>query len=121
MIAGAVAMVAAIAWSQETKPAAKYGDMSLVSQDMLDRAAGDGNNFLHTNGDYTQLRYYRNRQISRMNVAKLRPAWIFQTEVMESMETSPIVVNGTTSRRRTATFTRSMPAPAKSCGTSSRS
>jgi len=94
-IAGAVAMVAAIAWSQETKPAAKYGDMSLVSQDMLDRAAGDGNNFLHTNGDYTQLRYYRNRQINRMNVAKLRPAWIFQTEVMESMETSPIVVNGT--------------------------
>jgi glucose dehydrogenase len=81
MIAGAVAMVAAIAWSQETKPAAKYGDMSLVSQDMLDRAAGDGNNFLHTNGDYTQLRYYRNRQINRMNVAKLRPAWIFQTEV----------------------------------------
>jgi alcohol dehydrogenase (cytochrome c) len=88
-------MVSAIAWSQETKPAAKYGDMSLVSQDMLDRAAGDGNNFLHTNGDYTQLRYYRNRQINRMNVAKLRPAWIFQTEVMESMETSPIVVNGT--------------------------
>jgi alcohol dehydrogenase (cytochrome c) len=81
-------MVAAIAWSQETKPAAKYGGMSLVSQDMLDRAAGDGNNFLHTNGDYTQLRYYRNRQINRMNV-------IFQTEVMESMETSPIVVNGT--------------------------
>ena len=56
--------------------------MSLVSQDMLDRAAGDGNNFLHTNGDYTQLRYYRNRQINRMNVAKLRPAWIFQTEVI---------------------------------------
>src|SRR6516162_1131444 len=94
-IAGAVAMVAAIAWSQETKTAAKYGDMSLVSQDMLDRAAGDGNNFLHTNGDYTQLRYYRNRQINRGNVAKLRPAWIFQTEVTESMETSPIVVNGT--------------------------
>ena len=94
-LAGAAAMVATTAWSQETKPAAKYGNMSLVSQDMLDRAAGDSNNFLHTNGDYTQLRYYSDRQINRNNVGKLRPAWIFQTEVMESMETSPIVVNGT--------------------------
>src|SRR5580704_10459920 len=94
-LAGAVTMLATLAWSQETKPATKYGDMSLVTQDLLDRAANDGSNFLHTNGDYTQLRYYRNRQINRNNVAKLRPAWIFQTEVMESMETSPIVVNGT--------------------------
>ena len=93
-LAGAVAMLATAAWSQEVKPATKYGDMSLVSQDLLDRAASDGNNFLHTNGDYTQLRFYPNRQINRGNVAKLRPAWIFQTEVKESMETSPIVVNG---------------------------
>jgi alcohol dehydrogenase (cytochrome c) len=94
-LASAVTMLAGVAWSQEVKPATKYGDMSLVTQDLLDRAANDGSNFLHTNGDYTQLRYYRNRQINRNNVAKLRPAWIFQTEVMESMETSPIVVNGT--------------------------
>jgi PQQ-dependent dehydrogenase (methanol/ethanol family) len=94
-IACAVGMAATTAWSQETKPATKYGDMSLVSQDLLDRAASDGSNFLHTNGDYGQLRFYRNRQINRDNVAKLRPAWIFQTEVMESMETTPIVVNGT--------------------------
>jgi alcohol dehydrogenase (cytochrome c) len=80
--------------AQEVKQATKYGDMSAVSQDMLNRAAGDGNNFLHTNGDYNQQRYYPNRQINRSNVAKLRPAWIFQTDVKESMETSPIVVNG---------------------------
>jgi len=94
-IACAVVMATTAAWSQEIKPAPKYGDMSLVTQGLLDRAAGDSSNFLHTNGDYTQLRFYRNRQINRGNVAKLRPAWIFQTEVMESMETSPIVVNGT--------------------------
>ncbi len=71
-----------------------YGDMQTVTQDMLNRAAGDGNNFLHTNGNYEQTRYYPSRQINVGNVHKLRPAWIFQTEVVESQETTPIVVNG---------------------------
>ena len=35
-----------------------YGNMQAVTQDMLDNAAGDGNNFLHTNGNYHQTRYY---------------------------------------------------------------
>ena len=76
------------------KPAPKYGDMSTVTQDLLNRAGTDGNNFLLTNGDYRQQRYYPNSQINRANVARLRPAWIFQTDLMESIETSPIVVNG---------------------------
>jgi alcohol dehydrogenase (cytochrome c) len=76
------------------KPAPKYGDMSTVTQDLLNRAGGDGNNFLLTNGDYRQQRYYPNSEINRANVARLRPAWIFQTDVMESIETSPIVVHG---------------------------
>jgi len=71
-----------------------YGDMQLVTQDMLDRAEGDGNNFLHTNGNYDQTRFYPASQINVANVRNLRPAWIFQTEVVESMETTPIVVNG---------------------------
>jgi PQQ-dependent dehydrogenase (methanol/ethanol family) len=71
-----------------------YGDMQSVTQDMLNRAAGDGNNFLHTNGNYDQTRYHPARQINTSNVHKLRPAWIFQTEVVETMETSPIVVDG---------------------------
>ncbi len=71
-----------------------YGDMLTVTQDMLSRAAGDGNNFLHTNGNYEQTRYYPNRQINTSNVGKLRPAWIFQTEIVDSLETTPIVVNG---------------------------
>jgi alcohol dehydrogenase (cytochrome c) len=71
-----------------------YGNMDVVTQDMLDRAAGDANNFLHTNGNYEQTRYYPSSQINKDNVKKLRPAWIFQTEIVESMETSPIIVNG---------------------------
>jgi PQQ-dependent dehydrogenase (methanol/ethanol family) len=83
-----------LAGAQEVKTASKYGDMQTVTQDLLSRAASDGNNFLHTNGDYHQLRYYPNRQINVGNVGKLRPAWIFQMEVKESLETTPIVVNG---------------------------
>jgi PQQ-dependent dehydrogenase (methanol/ethanol family) len=68
--------------------------ISPVTQEMLDRAASDANNFLHTNGDYTQQRFYPNRQINTGNIGRLHVAWIFQTDVRESMETSPIVVNG---------------------------
>jgi alcohol dehydrogenase (cytochrome c) len=89
-----LAFTNAPASSQEVKAATKYGDMQTVTQDLLNRAAGDGNNFLHTNGNYQQTRYYPNRQINSGNVSKLRPAWLFQTEVKETMETTPIVVNG---------------------------
>ena len=65
-----------------------------VSQSMLDGAAKDSTNFLHTNGNYDQTRFYPASQITRENVKKLRPAWVFQTDVVESMETTPIVVGG---------------------------
>lgn len=96
--AGAALLLAAgaqVAQAQEEVGAGTlYGDMQTVSQDMLDRAAGDGNNFLHTNGNYEQTRYYPSRQINVDNVKNLRPAWIFQTEIVDTMETTPIVVNG---------------------------
>jgi PQQ-dependent dehydrogenase (methanol/ethanol family) len=82
------------AGADETTGGPKYGDMGIVTQDLLNRAAGDGNNFLHTNGNYQQTRYYPNRQINVSNVSKLRPAWMFQTEVRETMETTPIVIDG---------------------------
>ena len=65
-----------------------------VSQDQLSKSAGDSRNWLHTQGSYTQTRYYPGSQINTKNVAKLRPAFVFQTEVTESMETAPIVVDG---------------------------
>jgi alcohol dehydrogenase (cytochrome c) len=65
-----------------------------VSQGQLDGATGDGRNFLHSNMNYAQTRYYPATQINTKNVAKLRPAFSFQTEVLESMETAPIVVDG---------------------------
>jgi alcohol dehydrogenase (cytochrome c) len=65
-----------------------------VSQEMLSGAAADTKNNLHTNLNYDQTRYYQGKQINKSNVGKLRPAWIFQTEVVESLETTPIVVDG---------------------------
>jgi alcohol dehydrogenase (cytochrome c) len=65
-----------------------------VTQSMLNGAAADGRNFLTTNGDYKQQRFYPDNDIRRGNVKRLHVAWIFQTDVRESLETSPIVVNG---------------------------
>ena len=65
-----------------------------VSQAKLDAASKDSANFLHSNMNYEQTRYYPAAQINTKNVAKLKPAFIFQTEVLESMETAPIVIDG---------------------------
>jgi PQQ-dependent dehydrogenase (methanol/ethanol family) len=65
-----------------------------VSQSQLTAADKDGVNFLHANMNCAQTRYYPASQINTGNVAKLRPAFQFQTEVLESMETAPIVVDG---------------------------
>lgn len=65
-----------------------------VPQSRLDASDKDGVNFLHSNMNYAQTRYYPAAQINAGNVAKLRPAFTFQTEVLESMETAPIVVDG---------------------------
>jgi PQQ-dependent dehydrogenase (methanol/ethanol family) len=95
VLAGSILAASSIgALAQEVVAGDKWGDLNTVSQHMLNVAIGDGNNFLHTNHNYQQTRYYPNRQINTGNVSKLRPAWIFQTEVKESLETSPIVVNG---------------------------
>jgi alcohol dehydrogenase (cytochrome c) len=74
--------------------AAATAAITPVSQEKLSAAAKDGSNFLQTNGNYEQTRFYPNGQINRNNIAHLHPAWIFTTEVKESLETSPIVVNG---------------------------
>ena len=87
-------MATSLSTAQEVGGGTLYGDMSQVTQELLNIAAGDGNNFLHTNGNYQQTRYYPNAQINTGNVSSLRPAWIFQTEVVETMETTPIVING---------------------------
>ena len=97
---GVLAAVPLVAFSQAEvpgKPALTGVEVPKaisVSQDQLDKADGDGTNFLHSNMNYAQTRYYPATQINAGNVAQLRPVFNFQTEVLESMETAPIVVDG---------------------------
>jgi len=65
-----------------------------VSQAQLTNADKQGADWLHTNGGYAQTRFYPGKQINTGNVKNLRPEFSFQTEVRESMETAPIVVDG---------------------------
>ena len=65
-----------------------------ITQPMLNGAAGDPKNWIHANGSYDQTRYYPGNQINSGNVGKLVPKFVFQTAVLESMETAPIVING---------------------------
>src|SRR5208282_2554647 len=92
--------LSAVCTAQETTGAATTtarpmsAALAPVTQGMLDAAAKDTQNWLHSNGSYEQTRYYEGKQINTTNVGKLKPAFVFQTAVLESMETAPIVVNG---------------------------
>ena len=65
-----------------------------ISQSDLDKAGSQSANWLHTHGNYAQTRFYPGKQINTGNVKNLKPKFTFQTEVLESMETAPIVVDG---------------------------
>src|SRR6202040_1761738 len=79
---------------QETRSASGQAIVAPVTQQQLDAADKSVNNFLLTNGNYAQTRFHPARQIGRDNVKNLHVAWIFQTDVKESLETSPIVFDG---------------------------
>jgi alcohol dehydrogenase (cytochrome c) len=90
LLAGAMALpFAGLATAQAAGGAAPN-----VSQSMLNNAAKDSKNFLATNGNYHQTRFFPAQQITAANVKGLQVAWTFHTGVKESTETSPIVVNG---------------------------
>jgi alcohol dehydrogenase (cytochrome c) len=100
LLAGAMVLpLAGVAVAEETSGgggAAAAGGLKApnVTQDMLNKAASDSKDFLHTNGNYEQTRFHPAKQITTKNVKNLHVAWIFQTDIRESMETSPIVVDG---------------------------
>ena len=70
------------------------GNLVPITAAMLQSAGGDAKNWIHSNGNYANSRYYPGAQINAGNVGKLKPAFVFQTAVLESMETAPIVING---------------------------
>src|SRR4051795_2323030 len=79
---------------QEAKSTSGKAKIAPVTQEQLNTADKNASNFLLTNGNYAQTRFHPAKQINRDNVKGLHVAWIFQTDVKESLETSPIVVDG---------------------------
>jgi alcohol dehydrogenase (cytochrome c) len=68
--------------------------LGAVTQNRLNKAHSDKVNWLHVNGGYDQTRFYPGVQINTTNVGKLKPAFIFQTALVESMETAPLIIDG---------------------------
>ncbi len=94
-----IALAATTAFAQESKPAPQAAAAGVpksinVTQQQLTGAGQQAANWLHTNGNYAQTRYFPGKGITAENVGQLKVAYVFQTEVVESMETAPIVVNG---------------------------
>ena len=77
-----------------TSATAMSSDLRAVTQSRLDGADGEKTNWLQVNGGYSQKRFFPGSQINSSNVANLKPAFIFQTQILESMETAPLVVDG---------------------------
>lgn len=90
----AAALAAEVTGAATTTTMAMARAPAAVTQEMREAAGGDAKNWIHSNGSYEQTRYYPGDQITAANVAKLAAAFVFQTAVLESMETAPIVVDG---------------------------
>ncbi len=98
-VAGGIAMSSQagaqeVGMSSTTTATPMASSLVPVTDAMLRGAGTDAKNWLHSNGSYAQTRYYPGAQINTRNVGKLKPAFVFQTDMLESMETAPIVVDG---------------------------
>ena len=91
---GAIGAAAQETGTATTSAKPMSGNLTSISDAMLQNAAGDPKNWIHPNGNYANTRYYPGAQITAANVGKMTPKFVFQTAVLESMETAPIVING---------------------------
>lgn len=65
-----------------------------VSYQRLLNAEQEPGNWLTYSGSYRSHRHTRLDQITRENVARLQPTWIFQMKSLEKVETTPLAVDG---------------------------
>ena len=63
------------------------GNLVPITGDMLQKAASDPKNWIHSNGNYDNTRYYPGAQINAGNVAKLAPARSLSAAMTSSSET----------------------------------
>src|ERR1700690_2563159 len=65
-----------------------------VSNEQIVHADRQPQNWLTYSGDYGGNRYSELKQIDATNVARLAPAWMFQTSVAGKIEATPLVIDG---------------------------
>ncbi|HWP91981.1 MAG TPA: PQQ-dependent dehydrogenase, methanol/ethanol family [Thermodesulfobacteriota bacterium] len=65
-----------------------------VSYERILNAGSEPGNWLTYSGNYRGYRYSSLSQINTKNIARLKPAWVYQTGEPGKVETSPIVVDG---------------------------
>src|SRR5256714_7344657 len=65
-----------------------------VGSDRIARAESEPANWLTYSGNYQAHRYSPLTQMTRENIAQLKPAWIYQVRRTGIVETSPIVADG---------------------------
>ncbi|MFM8534083.1 MAG: PQQ-binding-like beta-propeller repeat protein, partial [Acidimicrobiia bacterium] len=65
-----------------------------VTHERLLKAESEPHNWLTYSGNFAGHRYSPLHQINTSNVAKLKPAWVYQTNSLQKFETTPIVVDG---------------------------
>ena len=66
--------------------------VTVGAEDLLGNPAGA--NWTSYNGDYSGRRYSGLREINAENVARLRASWVFHPGNSETLEVTPVVVNG---------------------------
>jgi alcohol dehydrogenase (cytochrome c) len=65
-----------------------------VTYDRIRNASAEPGNWLTYSGNYAGHRYSPLAEINRDNVARLQPAWVYQSRETGNIETTPIVVDG---------------------------
>ena len=64
-----------------------------VPYERIRRAESEPGNWLTYSGNYAGHRYSPLAQITTANVARLKPAWLYQIRARHTFETSPLVVD----------------------------
>jgi alcohol dehydrogenase (cytochrome c) len=65
-----------------------------VTHERLLQAGAEPGNWLTYSGNFAAHRYSGLSQITPANVGKLRPVWVYQSNSLQKMETTPLVVDG---------------------------
>ena len=77
-----------------TSPSALAQSGGQVPFERIVQSDKEPGNWLTYSGNYEGHRYSSLKQITRENVAELKPLWVYQIDRRDKFETSPIVVDG---------------------------